>query len=53
LKDGINGALELRSRKRLGEVVDIFRQDMPKSWLTDRQIKPIVEQYPLLLQEMT
>lgn len=51
LNEGIRGALELQSRKRLVEVVDAFQQDMPTAWRTHSQIKPFLELYPFLQRQ--
>ncbi|GAC1467498.1 MAG: hypothetical protein PVSMB2_35460 [Ktedonobacteraceae bacterium] len=48
LEQGITGAIALKSKKRFDEVVKIFQETMPKSWLDESQIKHIAEQYKLL-----
>lgn len=49
LKDGIAGAIALKSQKRFDEAYTIFREEMPAAWLCERPIKEIVEQYSLAL----
>jgi DNA-binding SARP family transcriptional activator len=50
LKEGLRGALELKSQKRLDEAIRIFREEAPQSWQTTPQIREVVECYPLLLE---
>ncbi len=47
LQQGITGAIALKSKKRFDEAVKIYQEIMPKSWLTEPQIKQIAEQYKL------
>jgi DNA-binding SARP family transcriptional activator len=47
LEDGIVGAIELNSKKRLDEAVNIFQQEMPQKWLTESIIKQIIERFQL------
>lgn len=48
---GLQGALALRSKKRLHEVVEIFREEVPRAWRQHSRLKPFIEQYPFLLEE--
>src|SRR5258707_431850 len=47
LKDGLASALVAGSKKRFEEAYTTFKADMPASWLSNREIKDIAEQYQL------
>ena len=47
LQQGITGSIALKSKKRYDEVVKIYQENMPKSWLNEPQMKRITEQYKL------
>jgi len=48
LKEGLSGAVALKSKKHFAEAYSIFQQEMPTGWLQHHKIKPIVERYQLL-----
>jgi tetratricopeptide (TPR) repeat protein len=50
LREGIEGALEIKSQKRLRELVDIFQKEVPSAWHDDASVVHIIEQYPFLLE---
>lgn len=47
LRDGLSGALTLGSKKRFDEAYTTFKEDMPASWLKNREIQDIAEMYRL------
>jgi len=53
LEDVILGSLRLRSKKRFGEALHIFQEEMPSSWLSVNRIRQIAEQYGLKRAELT
>jgi hypothetical protein len=46
LKEGLAGAIALKSKKRFTEAIQVF-QDVPVGWHKEPQIKPLIEQYML------
>jgi DNA-binding SARP family transcriptional activator/tetratricopeptide (TPR) repeat protein len=50
LQEGIEGALEIKSQKRLNELLGIFQEEIPETWRNDASITKIVEQYPFLVE---
>jgi tetratricopeptide (TPR) repeat protein len=48
LGDGIAGAIALKSKKRFDEAYSSFKQEMPRAWLKDAQIKELSERYRLI-----
>jgi hypothetical protein len=48
LDDGIAGAIALKSKKRFDEAYSSFKQEMPRAWLKDAQIKELSERYRLI-----
>jgi hypothetical protein len=51
LQEGMQGALTLKSKKRLNEIVTIFREEVPGEWRHHSRITPFLERYPLLLED--
>ncbi|GER90070.1 hypothetical protein KDW_42320 [Dictyobacter vulcani] len=49
LQQGIEGAQQLGSKKRLDEVVEIYQKEVPGAWKQHQKIKQITEQHPFLL----
>jgi tetratricopeptide (TPR) repeat protein len=47
LKEVLNGALNIGSKKRFDEALGFFRQEMPRTWLAFPQIKELTEHYSL------
>lgn len=47
LKEGINGAVTLGSKKRFDEALNIFRQEVPRKWLGEPQMQRVVEELQL------
>ncbi len=52
LQEGIEGALEIKSQKRLNELLGIFQEEMPGAWRNNASITKITEQYPFLVEAM-
>jgi transcriptional regulator with XRE-family HTH domain/tetratricopeptide (TPR) repeat protein len=50
LQEGLKGALEIKSQKRLNELLSIFHEDVPRAWSNEASIIHITKQYPLLLE---
>jgi DNA-binding SARP family transcriptional activator len=50
LQEGIEGALEIESKKRLNELLGIFQEEMPGAWRDNASITKITEQYPFLVE---
>jgi DNA-binding SARP family transcriptional activator len=50
LQEGIEGALEIKSQKRLNELLGIFQEEIPGAWRDNASITKITEQYPFLLE---
>ncbi len=46
LEKGIEGALTIRSKKRLTETLETFQQ-MPRQWLHEQPIKQVIERFQL------
>ncbi|GHO59246.1 AfsR/SARP family transcriptional regulator [Ktedonobacter robiniae] len=48
LKEGLAGAIALKSQKRRDEVITIFQRDVPVAWQYEKSLRHIGEQYPFL-----